>query len=610
MYIIIIIGLIIMITNSLYDRLKNKLLSALKTVTPVVKVTKLEEDNKHITSTATGPSIEELNSEDINNKILENNKVEEVKEEPISINIVKPKYTYAHGSKFKQKPTWIVVHYTACINVSAKSMCKAMVSNKDASSHFYIDENDICAAVPEEYIAWHVGSGQCKQPSSSSKKSLQELANYKAKDWRYDLAAKNHLKWIEEGNDFKGNSQSIGVDMCVCKKSSATKKATDRDWYFTSGTIDNTAKTVAYLAIKYNISLEHIIRHGDCTGKLCLPVEDTEIMTPNGFVKLSDISVGDTVYQYNPNTKLAEATTVLSKVEPYTTNVCKNRNFEATLNHRMIVESCRKHIHECQFSDLLGKSYYYITSCNNSNQDCNLTDDQIRLLIQVQGDGHFEYKYTDRKKQHRKLYYLSFHLKKERKILNLRQLLNRMNLQYTECIRSDGTVYFRIKINDVKNLTDEWLINKCFSNKFLNLSKRQFEIFLDELWKVDACVTTNKLLYCTTQKQNLDVVQTLCTLNDIRTHFYMQNNAYMLSIVNSRHSSSMNNYTFNEKLVSCIEVPSSYIIIRQNGSTFITGNCPRPFISISPDETNDEEWEKFKDKIKYYINRSVNATFI
>lgn len=518
--------------------------------------------------------------------------------QPVEIEIKNTNYNYAHGKTLKD-PKWIVVHYTACANLSAKDVCKSMRNNKDASSHFYIDENDIYSAVPLNYVAWHVGDGQCKQPDPEHKVSLEKLSNYKCKDWRYDVAAKNHIKWKSENNDFKGNSQSIGVDICVKKSSTKTKKVTDTDWYFEYNAIENTSKVVAYLMQMYNISIEHVIRHCDTTGKCCLPIENTEILTPNGFIKLNDISVGDSVYQYNPDTKLVESTTVLSKIEPYMANVCKNRDFEATLNHRMIIESARNVVHECQFSDLLGKSYYYITNCNNSNLDVNLTDDQIRLLVQIQGDGHFEYKYTDRKKQHKKLCYMSFHFKKERKILNLRQLLNRMNLSYTECTRSDNTVYFRIKIDSIKNLTDEWLINKCFSNKFLNLSKRQFEIFLDELWKVDACITTNKLLYSTAQKQNLDIVQTLCTINGIRTHFYMQKNIYMLSIVNSRHSAAVNNYSFNEKIVSCIEVPSSYIIIRQNGSTFITGNCPQPF--AYPFNDGDAAWNSFKEKVmKYY----------
>jgi hypothetical protein len=191
------------------------------------------------------------------------------KKEPVEINIHNPICEYVHGKQFTSPPTWIVVHYTACVNVGAKSMCKAMKSNTGASSHFYIDEKDIYSAVPLKYIAWHVGNGKCKQPNASKELPLEDLANYKCKDWRYDLAAKNHLKWIEEGDDFKGNSCSLGVDFCVKKKSSISKKATDSDWYFEDETVENVAKTVAYLANVYKIDDSHIIRHCDCVGKLC-----------------------------------------------------------------------------------------------------------------------------------------------------------------------------------------------------------------------------------------------------------------------------------------------------------------------------------------------------
>lgn len=53
------------------------------------------------------------------------------------------------------------------------------------------------------------------------------------------------------------------------KVSNKTKKATDLDWYFEPEAIENTAKLVAYLAKKYNIDMDHIIRHSDATGKLC-----------------------------------------------------------------------------------------------------------------------------------------------------------------------------------------------------------------------------------------------------------------------------------------------------------------------------------------------------
>lgn len=188
----------------------------------------------------------------------------------VNITITKSQYEYAHGKRFKNgQPKWIVIHYTGCANVSARSMCKAMRKNTGASSHFYIDDKDICSAVPLKYVAWHVGDGKCKQPNSSGKMSLDELSKYKSKSWRYDLAASNHLKWQSDGDDFLGNSQSIGVDICVNKKSTKTTKATDTDWYFKDKAIDNLAKTVAYLMQEYSIDINHVITHCMATGKLC-----------------------------------------------------------------------------------------------------------------------------------------------------------------------------------------------------------------------------------------------------------------------------------------------------------------------------------------------------
>lgn len=240
------------------------------------------KNKKSIVSTAAvdADMFEDSTSDQIHENAAED---ENTKLTPVEITIKNSKYEFAHGSRFKNgQPKWIVVHYTACAGVGAKNMCKSMSRVKDASSHFFIDSKDIYAAVPLKYVAWHVGNGKVKQPKGKEL-TLEELSTLKADDWRYDLAASNHLKWISEGEDFLGNSVSIGVDFCVLKKSTKTKKATDTDWYFNPDTVENVAKTVAYLANVYKISLDHIIRHGDASGKLCprpllsiLPNEDND----------------------------------------------------------------------------------------------------------------------------------------------------------------------------------------------------------------------------------------------------------------------------------------------------------------------------------------------
>lgn len=65
------------------------------------------------------------------------------------------------------------------------------------------------------------------------------------------------------------NSNSIGIEMCVRKRSTKTMNATDKDWYFEKATVDATVDLVRQLMVELDIDADHVIRHYDCTGKLC-----------------------------------------------------------------------------------------------------------------------------------------------------------------------------------------------------------------------------------------------------------------------------------------------------------------------------------------------------
>ena len=70
------------------------------------------------------------------------------------------------------------------------------------------------------------------------------------------------------------NCNSVGIEMCVKKKSTRTMDATDKDWYFTDETVEAAAKLTAQLMQELDVPIEHVIRHYDVTGKIC----------PNPFV--------------------------------------------------------------------------------------------------------------------------------------------------------------------------------------------------------------------------------------------------------------------------------------------------------------------------------------
>lgn len=127
---------------------------------------------------------------------------------------------------------WIVIHYTACLT-SAAGVARSM-SRNGVSTNYIVDSRDIIHAVDEQtYIAWHV---------------------------------KTNGKQVFCGAT---NANSLGVDMCEKKLSTATRRAEDNDWYFDTETIEKTAQLVAHLMRTYGIKLDNVVRHYDVTHKQC-----------------------------------------------------------------------------------------------------------------------------------------------------------------------------------------------------------------------------------------------------------------------------------------------------------------------------------------------------
>jgi hypothetical protein len=179
---------------------------------------------------------------------------------------------FKYGSKFKNgAPHWIVVHYTAMAGVGAQKCTESFAkTTKSVSTHFFCDSKEVYRVVDEKHVAWHVCGGQVEQPIKGKKLTNEELVEYGDQyNWRFKLAAENHIRWIKEGKDFTGNYDSLSVDICCIKGSTKTTSVVDQDWDFNPKAVVNAAKTVAYLCKKHNIDLDHVIRHGDCSGKGC-----------------------------------------------------------------------------------------------------------------------------------------------------------------------------------------------------------------------------------------------------------------------------------------------------------------------------------------------------
>lgn len=117
---------------------------------------------------------------------------------------------------------YIVIHYTGADGGKDTAQNNADYSARaylEKSAHYYVDENEIVQSVREGDRAFHCG-------------------------------------------DKPMNDRSIGIEMC-------SRIDAKHQWYIPNVTVKRAAELTKELMAKYGISIDHIIRHYDVTGKIC-----------------------------------------------------------------------------------------------------------------------------------------------------------------------------------------------------------------------------------------------------------------------------------------------------------------------------------------------------
>lgn len=329
-----------------------------------------------------------------------------------------------------------------------------------------------------------------------------------------------------------------------------------------------------------------LYRHSDWFQTACLPVDTTELLTKNGWIKLKDIRVGDKVASAHIDDRTISFQKVNNVVEPYKSDTWLSRYLEATDDHRIMYSTqSRKKAGKndvADWGDVLEKSskqtVYLPTSGRYGGSGLPLTNDEISLLLAIQADGH--YMYENRrvvdgvriKTDDKKYFGVEFHLKKQRKIDRIIEILDGMSIDYRVNKKTDNTTSIRIYSHKLLKLADRWLDDKCLTYDWLELSDEQFEIFYDNILEWDGCRAGND--YSSSIQNNIDVVTAIMSLHNVGVATNTEKRIKFTGEYRSISPVSEIKKRIQNKLVSCVTVDSGFILIRQNGRTTIVGNCP------------------------------------
>lgn len=146
-----------------------------------------------------------------------------------------------HISRLSNRPIkYLAIHYTAGGSSAAGTAkgIKRVFENRQASADFAVDDKDIVQFNPDirNYYCWAVGDKKAPNVNNPDGK----------------------------------NSNTISIEICsTLKKGTSAAVPNHEGWYFTEEAVNNAVKLAKILMKKYNIDINHVVRHYDISGKLC-----------------------------------------------------------------------------------------------------------------------------------------------------------------------------------------------------------------------------------------------------------------------------------------------------------------------------------------------------
>lgn len=169
----------------------------------------------------------------------------------MNINKLITKVNYNKGNN--RNIRYIVCHYVGALG-GAEANCKYFYDvNRNASAHYFVGHGgEVWQCVEDKDIAWHCGAKAYVHPSCR-------------------------------------NSNSIGIEMCV-------RQDAKGNWYFEPHTVAATIDLVRELMAKYDIPVEHVIRHFDVTSKCC---PEPYVRDTNAWNSFKNALVGGTTVKEN-----------------------------------------------------------------------------------------------------------------------------------------------------------------------------------------------------------------------------------------------------------------------------------------------------------------------
>lgn len=491
------------------------------------------------------------------------------------------------GKSFKASDKTILSHFPDLIKSSQRCLyaCVAMLKYNESEGSTKIAAKDLFAAVSTAYPM--LADKIFEQVTTSDKIHYDEATKYCAMKSTY-LAECNIAKHI--------NYRLAHPDEIHCED------------------VERFAEIDGNRLTDEQCEIMRLIQHNNVmmlTGNAGCVDCDTEFFTGTGWKRIADYKHGDKVLQYN-----MDGTANLVKPLAYIKKPCDSLwHFETphSINqticeeHRILYKNnWTQNIRETNILSLKEKSDNninwagkFITQFFHYGNGMNMSDENIRIMVAVMADGHF-----DTRREGCESKWCTIRLKKERKIVRIEKLLNEAKIHYKKNVDKFGITIFRFYAPERR---------KIYGGDWWNLNKHQAEIICNELPLWDGTIIKSRVhqkekpCFRTTEKESADYAQYIFTINGWQSTISTDENCQSREsygkttyIVTTKHN-KLTSLCFDNRPTKkktefvkvqtidgykyCFQVPSTMLVLRRKNCIFITGNCGktssmRAFVSM------------------------------
>lgn len=337
--------------------------------------------------------------------------------------------------------------------------------------------------------------------------------------------------------------------------------------------------------------IRQLTETGRCSSKKnpfgtgCLP-GDAEVLTPHGWLRLDDFSVGK-IMQYDPETAELSFETATQYVTEFSGELVRADSWfhraNYTPGHRIgvDVERNRNKVKTVEWvvehaADVAERSVAWMPTSGEYDGFLHICAPLIRLIVATQADGSIEGSV------------IRFAFKKKRKIERLLKLADDVGITLSEQSAQAGYRRFCIRSRDAEPIIRRLGAAKLYDRWLLDCDANTLEAFIDETQYWDATIRGQSWMYFTTHERNAEWVQTVVHLTNRRATrrvvenrrpgSYGEHSAKPLHTVAIRPVATARLTKKHWSTVSydgpvyCAQTATGFFLVRSEGTIFVTGN--------------------------------------